>query len=266
MSIEKNKSQNASHSNSAIIIMAGGLGKRMNSELPKVLHYINDVPMIVKIIRETLLLSPMRIFVVVGKYRDIIEYTINQFIPNERRIEYVLQNVALGTAHAIKCCLPRLLFYQNFYINYNVLILSGDVPLISANSMRIMLSELNDARIMTTTLENPHGYGRIIKSTDGVFQKIVEEKHCTEEERLCKNVNTGIYAFKAYMLCEYIPLITQDTTSQCEFYLTDIVQIIKEYENVNIETIEIPSEKQYEVIGVNTSEQLEYLSSILPQL
>ena len=152
MSIEKNKSLVSSHSNSAIIIMAGGLGKRMNSELPKVLHYINDVPMIVKIIRETLLLSPMRIFVVVGKYRDIIKDTINQFIPTERRIEYVLQNVPIGTADAIKCCLPRLLFYQNFYINYNVLILSGDVPLIQADTLSALLTMCDGQHLALLTL------------------------------------------------------------------------------------------------------------------
>ena len=92
-----------------VIIMAAGLGKRMNSDLPKVLHRINDVPMIVKIVREALLLSPMRIFVVVGKYRDIIESTIQEFIPGNQYIDYIIQDPALGTAHAVKCCIPRLL-------------------------------------------------------------------------------------------------------------------------------------------------------------
>lgn len=243
-----------------IIIMAAGLGKRMNSDLPKVLHCINGVPMIVKIIREAFLLSPIRILVVVGKYRDIIESTIRDFIPESKNIDYIIQDPALGTGHAIKCCIPRIMFYQDFYINIDVLILSGDVPLIRANTMHNMLYDLGKARIMTTTLENATGYGRVIQTSKGGFHKIVEEKDCSEEERLCRKVNAGIYAFDSYTLCEYLPKITNNN-AQNEYYLTDIVELIHQKEDVQV--FDISAEQQHEILGVNTPEQLEHLSSLL---
>ena len=189
-----------------VIIMAAGLGKRMNSDLPKVLHRINNVPMIVKIVREALLLSPMRIFVVVGKYRDIIESTIQEFIPGNQYIDYIVQDPALGTGHAVKCCIPRLLFFQEFYISYDVLVLSGDVPLITVDTMRNILNGVDRVRITAATLEDVDGYGRIIQTSDGRFNKIVEDRDCSEEERLCKKVNVGIYAFDVAVLCAYLPM------------------------------------------------------------
>ena len=241
-----------------IIIMAAGLGKRMNSDLPKVLHRINDVPMIVKIVREALLLSPMRILVVVGKYRAIIESTINEFIPNNKYIDYIVQDPALGTGHAVKCCIPRLLFLQDFYISYDILVLSGDVPLITVDTMRSILNGVDRARVVALTLENSDGYGRIITLTDGKFQKIVEDKDCSIEERLCKRVNTGIYVFDVSVLCAYLPLV-KNNNSQNEYYLTDVIEIIKDHEKIDIDVFDIPFEKQHEVLGVNTPEQLENL-------
>ena len=108
-----------------IIIMAGGLGKRMNSSLPKVLHLINNKPMIVNIIETVLMLNLNQIFIIVGKFKDIIQTTIEKYIVSDL-IEYVIQEEPLGTGHAIQCC------YNNLLLNHNLktLILSGDVPLI----------------------------------------------------------------------------------------------------------------------------------------
>lgn len=241
-----------------IIIMAAGLGKRMNSDLPKVLHRINDVPMIVKIVREAILLSPMKILIVVGKYRAIIESTINEFIPGNQYIDYVVQDPALGTGHAVKCCIPKLLFLQDFYISYDILVLSGDVPLITADTMRSILNGVDRTRIVALTIENSDGYGRIITSPDGKFQKIVEDKDCNDDERLCKRVNTGIYVFDVSVLCAYLPLV-KNNNSQNEYYLTDVIEIIKDHEKIDIDVFDIPFEKQHEVLGVNTPEQLENL-------
>jgi UDP-N-acetylglucosamine diphosphorylase/glucosamine-1-phosphate N-acetyltransferase len=243
-----------------IIIMAAGLGKRMNSDLPKVLHCINGVPIIVKIIREALLLSPIRILIVVGKYHDVIESTIQEFLPGNKYIDYVVQDPALGTGHAIKCCIPRIMFYQDFYINFDVLVLSGDVPLIKSNTMRKMLVDLGKVRVMTTTLENAGGYGRVIQNAKGEFQKIVEDKDCSDEERLCQKVNAGIYAFDSYTLCDYLPRIT-NTNAQNEYYLTDIVELIHQKEDVQL--FDIPSVQQHEILGVNIPAQLEHLSSLM---
>ena len=249
-----------------IVIMAAGLGKRMNSDLPKVLHLVNGVPMIVKIINEAMLLSPIRVLIVVGKYRDIIKSTIDEFIPGNQYIDYIVQDPALGTGHAVNCCVPRIQFFHGFYINFDVLVLSGDVPLIKADTMRTMLSNLGKVRIMTATLENADGYGRVIQDANGAFLKIVEDKDCTEGERLCRKVNAGIYAFESYTLCKYLPLLNNNN-AQNEYYLTDVVGLIcdaylgKGWDCVQI--YEIHPDNQHEIMGVNTPDQLQYISSII---
>lgn len=193
----------------------------------------------------------MRILVVVGKYRDIIQSTINEFIPGNQYIDYIVQDPALGTGHAVKCCIPRLLFLQDFYISYDVLVLSGDVPLITADTMRKILNGIDRLRVVAATLENADGYGRIITTADGRFQKIVEDKDCDDEERLCKKINTGIYAFDVSVLCAYLSLI-KNNNAQGEYYLTDIIEIIKNKEKMNIDIFEIPEELRHTIMGVNS--------------
>ena len=105
-----------------VIIMAGGLGKRMNSDLPKVLHTVHNKPMLCHVIEQSLALNPYKIFIVVGKYKNIIEQTIGEL---NNKVDYIVQPEPLGTGHAIQCCRDELLRYPN----KKVLILSGDVPL-----------------------------------------------------------------------------------------------------------------------------------------
>ena len=179
------------------IIMAGGLGKRMNSDLPKVLHKIAGVPMICHILTKLTELSSVKatlpsvkatlpsvkatlpsvkpsVMIVVGKYRQIIEETINNFLQEKylqfliEKIQYIDQIEPMGTGHAIQCCRTELLKYPNT----NVLILSGDVPLISSQLIMKMVTNLNNIRITVTCLENSTGYGRIVEK-DGKFDKIV---------------------------------------------------------------------------------------------
>lgn len=241
----------------AVVIMAGGLGKRMNSELPKVLHCIKNKPMLVWVIEQALLLQPFKILVIVGKYKDIIIDTLNNYI-DTTNIQFVYQAEPLGTGHAIQCCVSELL-----NIEYsNTLILSGDVPLLQFDTLKDFLDlELEDckAKLMTTILTNPTGYGRIIENTDNVFTKIVEEKDCSYEEKLVKKVNCGIYAFNTQLLCKYIVQLTNNN-AQGEYYLTDIIELIKNNELIVINIFDIPLNKQYEIMGVNTIEQLNELS------
>jgi UDP-N-acetylglucosamine diphosphorylase/glucosamine-1-phosphate N-acetyltransferase len=246
-----------------VVIMAGGLGKRMNSEIPKVLHKINGEPMLTKIIKETSYIHPQKILIIVGKYRAIIESTVREYINVEyvkKYVEFVDQPVPLGTGHAIQCCCLSPTFIN--YINSNVLILSGDVPLIKSQTMREMLDDLKEVKLMTTSLENPHGYGRIVQDDTGTFLKIVEEKDCTDEEKSIRKINSGIYAFHAYILHKYIGYI-DNKNSQNEFYLTDVFELINKGEGKSVvETFEIPLERQKEIMGINTPEQLEELSEL----
>lgn len=242
-----------------VVIMAGGLGKRMKSELPKVLHKVMDKPMLVHVVERAIEVNPIKIYIVVGNFLHVIKDVLHQY-DMLNHIEFVNQTEALGTGHAIQCCTPYLYRHENS----NTLILSGDVPLIKTDTLKNMLKKLEYGRIMTTMLEEPKGYGRIIEK-EGKFEKIVEEKDCNDEERKCKKTNAGIYAFDTITLCKYLPLLKNDN-AQKEYYLTDIVEIIKNKENVDIDLYDMPKEKQIELTGINTKEQLEELNETLRKM
>jgi len=244
-----------------IIIMAGGLGKRMNSDLPKVLHKIHNKPMLVRVIEQSILLNPLEILVVVGKYKDIIQKTIGEYINKNTlknsNIKFILQPEPLGTGNAIQCCQNEL----EKYPNTNVIILSGDVPLLKSSTINDMLYNFKEVKIITTLIENPQGYGRIIEKNK-VFEKIVEEKDTSEEEKMVKKVNCGIYAIRSDLLCKYLPLLTNNN-SQKEYYLTDIIELIQKGEKVTVGLYNIPKVRQNEIIGVNTTEQLTNLEQLM---
>lgn len=242
-----------------VIIMAGGLGKRMDSSLPKVLHKILDKPMIVRVIEESINLNPTKIIIVVGKYRDIIEKTIQEYIDIEKiQLTFINQPESLGTGHAIQCCADELKLSSE---QSKTLILSGDVPLLKTETMLKMIQNVNKAKIMTAEFENSTGYGRIVEY-NSLFVKIVEEKDCSLEQKQIKKINCGIYAFDTEFLCKYLPCLSNNN-SQKEYYLTDIIEIIKINELVEIDMFNIAPDKHHEIMGINTKEQLLELEKLM---
>ena len=237
-----------------VLILAGGLGKRMQSDLPKVLHKLMGKPMLVRVIETAFSLSPEKIFLIVGKYEPVIRETLTKYISLDNII-FVNQREALGTGHAVQCALPQL---NTLPKNDKVLILSGDVPLLKENTMKSMFSSNHLVNLLTTLYDDPHGYGRIITNKSGDFLKITEEKDCNDEERKIQVINAGVYSFEIDLLCNYLPKITNDNAQQ-EYYLTDIFEIILENENMEIGLVELPKERSLELIGINTKEQLEEL-------
>jgi len=239
--------------NPTIIILAGGLGKRMGSDVPKVLHLVGGVPMIVRILRS--LPADARILIVVGKYKDIIQATIRQYTDVD--IEYVVQDPPLGTGHAVACCLPHI------DPERQVIVLSGDVPLIQTETIQKMSEYTPELRVLTMTADDPTGYGRIITSRcindsdineSSQFVKIVEHKDCTEEERACTTVNCGIYAFSGKVAHQFVPLI-QNVNSQNEYYLTDIVGLAHGA-GIRVEVCHINDDERHTVRGVNNLAEL----------
>lgn len=245
------------------IIMAGGLGTRMESNVPKVIHKLGGIPMINHILRNLQNLATTinlkQILIVVGKYRNQIQEAIEDDLIMTN-IKYVNQLEALGTGHAIQCCIGELTKYPNS----NTLILSGDVPMFSTMSMFNLVNNVEKARIIITTNDNPKGYGRIIIK-DGKFERIVEHNDCTIEQLNILKVNCGIYAFNTEVLCKWLPYINNNN-KKGEYYLTDIVEIIKRGENIEIEMYDLPPEKMIEVIGVNTITQLNELDDLIKKL
>ena len=245
--------------NPLILIMAGGLGKRMMSNIPKVLHLLKGKPLIVHVIETALKLSPQKIGIIVGKYKDIIEETILKYINDISLIEYIYQPDPLGTGNAIMCSKDFLLKYLN---DTRVIILSGDVPLIKTSTLLDLNNKIYydqnhiiEACILVNSLENPSGYGRIVIKEDN-FIKIVEEKDSNETEKMIKLVNSGIYSFTCKTLIENINKINSNN-NQNEYYLTDIFNYIdKKYIRL------VYLEDNYEVLGVNTPEQLQELEKL----
>ena len=227
-----------------ILILAGGLCKRMNSDLPKVLHKLNDKTLIQCVIETANKLNPDKIGIIVGKYKDQIEQSINEVFNEEilNKIEYIIQEEAKGTGHAVQCA-------TDFIKNYNrILVLSGDVPLITEKTLTSMVNLDSKCTILVNELENPTGYGRI-KRLESNHVKIIEEKDCTDVEKLIKVINSGIYCFESNSLLEYLPRL-ECNNAQNEYYLTDVVSF---YDNVKV----IKSDNNNEILGVNTCEQLE---------
>jgi len=241
-----------------VTIMAAGEGKRMNSDVPKVLHLFNGVPMLVRIILQANKLSPSKIIVVTGKHNFLIQLSIQTYF-NENNIVmnniyYVQQKEPNGTAGAISCCLDLYEFDIESNLNENVLILNGDMPLVQFELLDIFVKQCleikHGANFLVCDLENPHGYGRIL-TADGCVVGIREEKDCSEEERKLTTVNVGIYLFSASILKTYIPLIKNDNV-QHEYYLTDLAKLLVG----KIKSVTIPSSMVYQIHGVNTREEL----------
>lgn len=246
------------NNNSSIIIMAGGLGKRMNSELPKVLHLINNKPMIVHVIERAIELNVYKIIIVVGKYFNIIKSTIEKYINSElceKKLNYVIQENPLGTGNAIMCC-KNILGKLPDYIK-NVCILSGDVPLIRSETINNLLSNNDICKILISKIEDPSGYGRIVVENNNII-KIIEDKDCNSEEKKIKFINSGIYSFNISILLKYIEKI-DNINANNEYYLTQIFELIKK-DNYIIGYNYTDDLK--EISGVNTKDQLYELEKL----
>ncbi|MBC8312468.1 MAG: NTP transferase domain-containing protein [Candidatus Marinimicrobia bacterium] len=218
----------------------------MDSDLPKVLHPIGKLPMISRVVQTAQELGASRIIPVLGYKNELVQSALK-----DEPVECVLQLQQLGTAHAVLQCHDTL---KKF--NGNVLILYGDVPLITVETLAGLLSVHDNQNalgtILTADLLDPTGYGRVIRDENGDLSKIVEEKDATEEERAVNEINSGIYVFKSWTLFNLLPMVGNNN-SQKEYYLPDVLNLLLEKnEKVAIEKIN----NFFEIQGVNNPEQL----------
>uniref|UniRef100_A0A6C0B2Y7 UDP-N-acetylglucosamine diphosphorylase n=1 Tax=viral metagenome TaxID=1070528 RepID=A0A6C0B2Y7_9ZZZZ len=230
-----------------VTILAAGQGKRMQSNLPKVLHLFKGKPMLVRIIETVRQLKPFKIIVVTGKFHDIIKACLLKYI-RIGDLTFVQQPEPKGTGHAILCCLPE---YKD---NEKVLIVNGDMPLMNVGALRKIAEHDSDVSVLTASFENPTGYGRAIINKRGDLVEIIEEKDCSESEKLINIINTGIYCIHSLYLNEFIPKINNENTQQ-EYYLTDIIKLLKN-RFIQINTIQLDTNENFYVSGVNTREEL----------
>jgi len=231
--------------------MAAGEGKRMNSDIPKVLHPVDGIPMVLRILGEVLKLKPQTVIIITGKYDKLIKETVYYHYKTEIPVCvcFVQQADPKGTGDAIKSTLD---FYAD---NEQVLILNGDMPLITHRLLHEFIATKEPASLMVAQFENPTGYGRILLNGERKCSDIREEKDCSPEERRINTVNVGIYLIHSELLRTCIPEIKNDNKQE-EYYLTDIIRIFREKTGENWATFQVYEDQKYQIMGVNTQEEL----------
>ncbi|MFC7789241.1 bifunctional UDP-N-acetylglucosamine diphosphorylase/glucosamine-1-phosphate N-acetyltransferase GlmU [Microbacterium sp. MAHUQ-60] len=207
----------------AIIVLAAGQGTRMKSRLPKVLHHIGGRPLVGHVLGTARALRAQHIEVVVRHERDQVVATLAEHYPDA---EIVDQDEIPGTGRAVQVALDAL--PADF--DGDVLVLSGDVPLLQADTLEALIAGHRAASAAATLLsahvEDPTGYGRVIRGADGVVERIVEQKDATDDEAAVTEINAGVYVFRAPLLRRYLARVGQDN-SQGEMYLTDVIGLLR---------------------------------------
>ncbi|MGH1366102.1 MAG: sugar phosphate nucleotidyltransferase [Calditrichia bacterium] len=239
--------------NIATVILAAGKGTRMQSDLPKVLHPLNERSMIHYVIDVAEAINSEKTVLIIGHKRELVEEATSQ-----RGVEYAVQDPQLGTGHAVMQTRPHFEGFEG-----NVLVLSGDVPLLQADSIQKLIdyhvSSDKLATLLTAEMDDPTGYGRVVRDSEGNVVKIVEEKDADEETRQIKEINVGIYIFKAAELYQTLPLVKNDNR-QSEYYLPDVLKIYVE-NGEKLAAILTPDVE--ETHGINTVDQLKNAEDIL---
>ncbi len=231
-----------------IIILAAGQGTRMNSALPKVLHPIAGKPMLQHVIDAAHAFDDAKLHVVIGHGAERVQQTIKD------SVHWVIQEQQLGTGHAVLQALPHL------RRDATALVLYGDVPLVNPSVLKQMVLSVDQRNmaLLTVELDNPAGYGRIIRDKQGHVASIVEQKDASEEQLRIREVNTGIMAAPVEKLVDWLPSLKNNNAQQ-EFYLTDIIAMANQ-DGVRINTHAALSEA--EVLGVNDRHQQARLERI----
>ena len=233
------------------VILAAGQGTRMKSKLPKVLHKIMDKTLLEYAIEAAVEAGAQEVCVVVGHKSELVKETIN------KDIEFVIQEEQLGTGHAV--------MQAKEFIGKEgkTFILFGDTPLITGDTLKELVKNheknKNSITVLTTKVDNPKGYGRIIRDSNGTFLKSVEEKDATEEERKVNEINSGMYIYNSEVLYETLDTLTNNN-AQGEYYLPDTLKAaIEKGFKVDGMSTELTSE----ILGVNSRVQLAEAQKIM---
>src|SRR5687768_13663244 len=233
----------------AVVILAAGQGKRMKSDLPKVLQPLAGAPLLGHVVSRSRALQPSSIHVVYGHGGDAVRATVK-----DADLRWSLQAAQLGTGHAVMQAMP------NVADDELVLVLYGDVPLIRAETLRALIAAAG-ARAMsllTVMLDNPAGYGRIVRNARGAIQKIVEQKDASKAQLKIREGNSGIMAVPAKLLRRWLGRL-RNANAQGEYYLTDVVAMaVKD----KIKVVPLVAARLAEVLGVNDKIQLAELEAL----
>ena len=239
-----------------VLILAAGLGTRMKSKRAKVLHKLGGSPLIAYVCRTAQTLNPEKIFVVVGHQAAEVTQAVAAEVGG--LADFVTQAQQRGTADALLSARAQLESRNSLLV-----ILSGDVPLLKPETLEGFIADHRSSgaacSILSVRLENPTGYGRIVRDSNEGFSRIVEQRDATDEERRIKEINSGIYCFESAKLLPALDLV-KPANDQGEFYLTDVAEILmKQGEKVNVH---LHSDAR-EVSGINTRAELAEFENLL---
>jgi bifunctional UDP-N-acetylglucosamine pyrophosphorylase / glucosamine-1-phosphate N-acetyltransferase len=230
--------------------MAAGKGTRLKSKHPKVLHEVGGKPLVAHVIAAALKVVPAGdIYVIVGHEAGRVRQAVEQ-----TGVNFVVQEPQLGTGHALMCARESLRDYEH------VLVLSGDAPLITSETIARLrdfhLREKSAMTLVSAQLEDPTGYGRVIRKNSGPeVQAIVEEKSCTPAQRKLREINSGIYAFSVKPFFAYIEQLKTDNP-HAEYYLTDMAAVLR---RARQRVVALKTDKAFEILGSNTRAELAHL-------
>lgn len=236
----------------SIVILAAGLGKRMHSSLPKVMHPIGGKPMLAHLLATARTFNPSNIYVVQNAFSPMLSDFFKSDLDQD--ITWVTQKQQLGTADAVKSVLPYLVA-ANKSDDEKILVLYGDTPLISIELLNQFLSDLtknntvnNTMGFISAKLDNPHGFGRVVRNAQNQAIAIIEERDADESTRAISEINSGILCLPVGLLKNLLPKLTNNN-AQKEYYLTDLIELAVS-QNIVISTTVAPISQ--EVMGVNT--------------
>lgn len=237
------------------ILLAAGVSSRMNTKLPKVLHEVSGRPMLAYVLDACRSVGVSKIYVVVGFGADQVK---ERFADQSSDIVWVHQPQQKGTAHAVMCCTEYL---KNF--DGQTLVLCGDGPLIRAKTLQTLIEKheagQSRATLATAVLEDPTGYGRIIRDDYGNIQGIIEDSDCTPAQRAVKEVNPSYYLFNNKVLFRALELVKPNNVKK-EYYLTDALSVIIE---TGHKVMAVTAVRPEEAVGVNSRAQLVVASKIM---
>ena len=228
-----------------VVVLAAGQGKRMHSDLPKVLQPLAGRPLLDHVLDAAKALQPAAIHVVYGHGGDRVRAAFA-----DHELSWTLQSEQLGTGHAVAQALPSI------PDDHEVLVLFGDVPLVRSRTLQRLVADSADGKLalLTAVLDDPSGYGRVLRNELGEVWRVVEDKDASLEERRINEVNTGLMAFTAGSLRRHLRQLTNDN-AQGEYYLTEVIELAAK-ENRKIEGIIV--DEANEVIGINDRAQLAF--------
>ena len=246
--------------NLCVLILAAGKGTRMKSSLPKPLHTVCGLPIISYILKAAQALHPAAIGLVVGHEAQTVMDTVKTGLPSwgvTAPIVFAEQTDLSGSGSAVKAALPLLQKFEN------VLIINGDTPLLRAETLRGMLDLFlrtgSGAAVLGVHVPDPHGYGRIVRAEDGVFERIVEQSETDEETQKITEINSGMYVFNSKALQAALSQLTPQGPKN-EYYLTDTLSLIKQ---MSQQVLVYTASDYTEALGINSRAQLAQAEQLL---